>query len=68
MRVDLDLTWPDHLPEEHVAEGSGVPDALDRNAVRAEQVIDGRPLLVGALELRARPRTRRYRERAGRSW
>ena len=47
---DLDLL-PVQLAEEHVAEGAGVPDALDRDAVRPEQVIDERPLLVGALEL-----------------
>ena len=45
------MTLALELAEEDVAEGAGVPLALDRDAVRAEQVVDGRPLLVGALEL-----------------
>ena len=51
MRVDLGHARRGHLPEENVAEGAGVPDALDRNAVRPEQVINRRPLLVGAFQL-----------------
>jgi hypothetical protein len=49
-RVRQDLGRP-QLPEEHVAEGAGVPQTLDGNPMRAHQVIDGRSLAVGALEL-----------------
>ena len=49
--VTMSIFCPFELAEDHVAEGAGVPFALDGDAVGPEQVVDDRPLLVGALEL-----------------
>src|SRR5262249_26382150 len=49
-RLDVEAA-PIKLAEEDVAEGAGVPLSLDRNAVRAEQVVAQRTLVVGTLEL-----------------
>ena len=54
MGIHLDaalvLAGPAIGPEEDLAEGAGVPFALDRDAVRAQQVVGEGPILVGALE------------------